>query len=100
MSKNNKNEKKIIVKRWFITLSLFFSGQFVFLLIDGTFLEPKLNKMGNFMKDVCGEKLEWFTIYHNPFLKFVTLLFIIHMIYMLIKDIIISLRSRHSSEVL
>ncbi len=82
------------LKKWVITLSLFFSSIVVFINIDGTILEPRLNQMGNFMKNVVGDKLEWFTLYHNPFLKFVTILFALHIIVMGIEDIVVFLKNR------
>lgn len=80
-------------KKWCITLSIFLSGVVVFIIIDGTILEPKLNQMGNFMKNVVEEKLEWFTLYQNPFLKFVTILFALHIIVMAIEDIVVFLKN-------
>lgn len=94
MTKDKKIDSGNGFKKWFITLSLFLSGVVVFMIIDGTILEPRLNQMGNFMKNVVGPKLSWFTLYHNVFLKFITILFALHIIVMAIEDIIIFLKNR------
>lgn len=89
LTNDKKRNNGNILKKWLISLALFVSGVIVFKLIDGTILEPKLNKMGHFMIHVIGDKLAWFTLYHNPFLKFVTILFALSIIVMIIKDIIV-----------
>lgn len=76
------------MRRWFITLGSFVIGQLLFVLIDGTILEPRLNKAGDFMVGVVGDRLDWITIYHSTFLKILTLLFVIYMMCILVKDLI------------
>ena len=94
MATDKKADRGNRLKKWLITLSLFLLSIIVFINIDGTILEPRLNQMGNFMKNVVGEKLEWFTLYHNPFLKFVTILFALHIILMAIEDIVVFFKNR------
>jgi hypothetical protein len=91
MIKDNRNNGS---KRWFITLSLFFSSVVVFIIIDGTILEPRLNRMGKFMENVVGEKLEWFTLYHSLYLKSITIIFTLYIIIKALEDIIVFLKKR------
>ena len=78
-----------IMTKWLIAIGVFISLVVVFKIIDGTILEPRLNNIGHFMMRIVGEKLDWFTFYHSPFLKFVTILFALIIIVMVIKDIIV-----------
>src|SRR5699024_12093657 len=75
--------------KWLIAIGVFISLVVVFKLIDGTILEPRLNNIGHFMMRIVGGKLDWFTLYHSPFLKFVTILFALIIIVMVIKDIVV-----------
>lgn len=80
MSKRHKKEIIDPIRRWFITLGAFILAQLLFIWIDGTILEPRLNKAGDFLVDIVGDKLDWMTIYHSTFLKILTLLFVIYII--------------------
>lgn len=77
-----------MVKRWLITISIFFVAQCAFLLIDGTILEPRLNDIGEGMVRFAGPKLEWFTLYEAVFLKIITMLFLLYIAVTLVTDLI------------
>ncbi len=77
-----------VVKRWLITISIFFVAQWVFFLIDGTILEPQLNDMGERMVRFAGPKLEWFTLYEAVFLKIITMIFLLYIAVTLVTDLI------------
>lgn len=94
MIKDKKTDRGNRLKKWIITLTLFLLSIIVFINIDGTILEPRLNQMGNFMKDIVEPKLSWFTLYHNVFLKFITILFALHIIFMAIEDIVNLFKNR------
>lgn len=69
-----------VIKRWLITLGSFFVMQFVFILIDGTMLEPRLNDIGHRIIPFVGPKVEWFTLYEAVFLKLLTMIFVLYIV--------------------
>jgi len=83
-------------KRWIFTIGLFVLSQCIFILIDGTILEPQLNSIGYYMMKMIGPKLRWFTLYHHPFLKCITLLFLFYIIIKAMKDIVVFLKMQKS----
>jgi|GEM_PF-375645 len=86
-------EKKIkqhgLLKIWLIRIGGFFALQLFFITIDGTFLDPKLNDIGNFAKSVFETKpfKEWLTLYDNPVFKAMTILYILNLIFQAGKDL-------------
>lgn len=84
----NERRRMIIVVGWFLLM------QIIFIVIDGTFLEPNLNKMGNFASELAiNEFFEtWFFLYDNPIFKLVTTVALLHIIYVLIKTIILGFK--------
>src|SRR5690625_7314648 len=77
-----------MVKRWLITIGSFFVMQVVFILINGTILEPRLNDMGHRMTQFAGPKLEWFTLYEAVFLKVLTMTFILYIVATAVTDVV------------
>ncbi len=70
---------------------IFLTGQLIFILIDGTIFEPNVNHIGSFVTNAIEGKFDWFTLYHSPFLKFVSLLFFIIVIGTGVKNILVYL---------
>lgn len=86
------------LRRLFITVGLFLIMQIVFIVIDGTFLEPNLNKVGTFVSNIAEIKVfEWIVIYDNPVFKFITVIAVLHIMYLLIKTIILRLKEKENS---
>lgn len=87
-----------LMKKWMLILGIFFAAQVVFIAIDGTFLEPKLNNLGDFASNIAGHIFlkEWFTIYENPIHKLITILAILQIAYLAIKDIVNFARPRRN----
>lgn len=84
------------LRRLIITVSLFLIMQIIFISIDGTFLDPNLNKVGNFVSNIAENRVfEWIIIYDNPIFKFVTVVAILHIIYVLIKTLILGVREKN-----
>lgn len=83
------------LRRLIITVGLFLIMQIIFIAIDGTFLEPNLNKIGTFVSNIVENKVfQWIAIYDNPIFKFVTVIAVLHIIYVLIKTIILRLLAK------
>lgn len=89
MTNKGKTGRANRLKKWIITLGVFFISQLVFIAIDGTFLEPNLNNIGNFASKLVENMLSWFTLYDNPFFKFITMIGVLHIIFTAIKDVIV-----------
>ncbi|OBZ19463.1 hypothetical protein A8L34_08175 [Bacillus sp. FJAT-27264] len=60
-------------KRWMITIRIFLIVQLIFVIIDGTFLEPNINDSDNLLarggRRILESRLftEWITPYSYPF---------------------------------
>lgn len=86
------------LRRLFITVGIFLMMQMFFIVIDGTFLEPNLNKVGTFVSNIAENNVfEWIVIYDNPVLKFITVIAVLHIMYLLIKTIILRLKEKENS---
>ncbi len=81
------------LRRLIITIGLFLIMQIVFITIDGTFLEPNFNRIGNFASGLADAQFFkiWSFLYDNPIFRLITPIAILHIIYVLIKTIIIGL---------
>jgi len=86
------------LRRLIITVGLFLILQFIFVIIDGTFLEPNFNRIGNFASGLADAKFFkiWSFLYDNPIFRLITPIAILHIIYVLIKTIIIGLRENNT----
>ncbi|WP_051189157.1 YfzA family protein [Halalkalibacillus halophilus] len=91
--------KSKLRKKWLYTISIFILLQFIFILIDGTFLEPSPNRIGNFASRIVETKLfsEWLTLYENPIFKIITVLGVLHIIFTGMKDLFLFLLRRDHS---
>ncbi len=63
----------------------------VFVLIDGTFLEPNNNVIGNFATRIVEWNFfsDYLTFYGNAFFNIITVLAILHIIFHGIKDLLL-----------
>jgi len=88
-----KPPKKLVhgTKRVFVTIGLFLLMQLVFFAVDGTFLAPKLNRMGNFAQEMVETTFfrNWFRFYENPIFNIITILAILHVLYISIMSVIV-----------
>ncbi|MBY7145051.1 hypothetical protein KFZ56_18700 [Virgibacillus sp. NKC19-3] len=72
MSATEKTINRSPAKRWSITIGIFLIVQFIFIAIDGTFLEPNINDSDHFVAQlgrwILGSTLftEWITPYSYP----------------------------------
>ncbi len=84
------------LRRLIITVGLFLILQLIFIIIDGTFLEPNFNRIGNFANSLADAQFFkiWSFLYDNPIFRLVTPIAILHIIYVLIKTIIIGIREK------
>jgi hypothetical protein len=90
-----------LAKRWIITIGIFLIVQLVFILVEGTFLEPKINDSDDLVprigRAILESKLftEWITPYSYPFFNmFMT----IHVIAILIAAICYIISSMFSKK--
>lgn len=90
MESKATSHPKTFVKRWAMIIGLFLFVQIVFMLIDGTSLEPNINDSGRLFarigRWVLNTKLftEWITPYSYAFFN---LCFVVHIAAMLIQFI-------------
>ena len=89
----NVVDKPVIVKskkKWLAIIGGFVAAQMLFIAIDGTFLDPRLNNIGNFASRIMNNSFftEWFTLYENPIYKIITTLAILQIIYISVNDIV------------
>ena len=86
------------LRRLIINFCLILILQIIFITINGTFLDPMPNKVGTFVCDIAENRIfEWIIIYNNPIFKFVTVIAMIHIIYVFIKTIILGVREKVKS---
>lgn len=97
---SSKNKKGFAneLRRLIITVGLFLVMQLIFIVIDGTFLEPNFNRMGNFASGLAKNDFfkNWFILYDNPIFKLITAVAILHIIYVLIKTTIIGCKEKNT----
>ncbi|ENH96100.1 hypothetical protein J416_12492 [Gracilibacillus halophilus YIM-C55.5] len=86
------------LRRLIITICLFLIMQLIFIFIDGTFLEPNLNRMGNFASGIAKNMFfeQWLILYDNSIFKLITAIAILHIVYILIKTVIIGLKEKNT----
>ncbi|MBB4824889.1 hypothetical protein HNO89_002115 [Sporosarcina luteola] len=75
--------------KWLLIIGGFIAAQVIFTATDGTFLELKMNNMGNFANALANHLffLEWITLYENFVYRLLTVLAILQIIVLAIKDI-------------
>ncbi|MCD4647432.1 hypothetical protein AR454_01875 [Bacillus mycoides] len=94
LTDKQKKERPNRIRWWIINISIFFIVQLIFLIIDGTSLEPNLNDSGNifgrYANWILESKLfnEWITLYSFPWFNLATILFIIFLFANAITDIL------------
>ncbi len=79
------------MKKWLLMIGIFFIGQWLFIMLDGTILAPNVNKLGDFASRLLEANLfkGRFTMYHNPFFKIMTITGLVSMILMVISDLFV-----------
>ncbi|WP_340028588.1 YfzA family protein [Paenibacillus sp. FSL H7-0940] len=80
-------------KRWIITIGIFILVQLIFIAIDGTFLEPRLNDSGLFAeikREVLESRLltEWVAPYSFPLFNLFLIIFVVAMLIQAVGDMI------------
>ncbi|MBK3494186.1 hypothetical protein JFL43_04805 [Viridibacillus sp. YIM B01967] len=87
MTGTEKTHNIHLAKRWMITIGIFLIVQLIFIAVDGTFLEPKLNDSGNLFARISSWILDskLFTEWINPYsFSFFNMFMTIHVIAILI----------------
>ena len=79
MTFKRKKDRPSRIRSWIITLGVFFIVQLVFIIVDGTSLEPNINDSGNIAGRVLESGLftKWITPYDFPFFNMATMVFVI-----------------------
>ncbi|MFD2627526.1 YfzA family protein [Oceanobacillus kapialis] len=90
MNKEQEIRQRKLLRNWVITIGGFVVMQFIFVLIDGTFLEPNDGMLGNFANRIVEADwfVEWLIFYENPFFNIITVLAVLHIVFHGIKDLI------------
>lgn len=84
------------LQRLMITIGLLFMLQLVFWIVDVTFPALTLNKTGTFVNNIAGTGVfDWITLYANPAFKFMTMIGILHIIYLVIKTITLGVKVKN-----
>lgn len=84
-------------KRWIITVGIFLIVQLLFVIVDGTGLEPNINDSGNLFarggRWMMDSKLftVWFTPYSFPFFNMVMVVHIVAIFIQAVQSIIASM---------
>lgn len=88
MDKEKQSRTGKLLRKWVITISGFVVMMIVFVLIDGTFLEPNNNIVGDFATRIVDSEffVSYLTFFENPFFNIITVLAILHIIFHGIKD--------------
>lgn len=90
-----------MVKRWLLIVGVFIVTQIVFILLDGTGYEPKINDSDNLFasmaRSILDSKLftEWISIYSYPFFNLFLTVFVTAIIIQAVCDIVLH---RNSNE--
>lgn len=88
------------VKRWIITIGIFLIVQFIFIAVDGTFLQPNINDSENLFariaRGILDSKLftEWIAPYSFPFFNMIMTIHVIAILIQAVHDIFSSLFSK------
>lgn len=85
-------------RRLIITISIFLVMQIIFIAIDGSSLEPNLNKLGNFTRKITENSLfdSLNVLYENLTFKFLTAFGLLHILCLFIKTITLGILERKS----
>ncbi|KGR87273.1 MULTISPECIES: YfzA family protein [Lysinibacillus] len=95
-----KTHDSNLLKRWIITIGIFLIVQLIFIMVDGTVLEPNINdsndlfaRMGRWILD---SRLftEWITPYSFPFFNMFITIHIIAILIAALGDIISTIFSK------
>ncbi|PAF21654.1 hypothetical protein CHH49_09865 [Terribacillus saccharophilus] len=82
------------IRRWITYIGIFLLVQVIFMLVDGTSLEPNINDSDSFIprmfRSILNSSLftEWITPYSYPFFNMVMVVHIIALLIVAIADII------------
>ncbi len=93
-----------LAKRWMIAIGIFLIVQLIFIAVDGTFLEPKMNDSGNLFarsaRWILDLKLftEWIAPYSFPFFNMVVTIHVTALLIQAVHDIITSIFSKNKEE--
>lgn len=83
-----------LARRWIITIGIFLSVQLIFIAVDGTSLEPKMNDSGDLIPRIGSWVLEskffneWIAPYSYPFFNILMTIHVIAMFILAVHDII------------
>lgn len=100
MTTMGKTQNSNLAKRWIIIIGIFLIVQLIFILIDGTFLEPKINDSSNLILSIArwilDSKLftEWISLYSFPFFNLFMTIHIIAILIPAVKDITSSMYTK------
>src|SRR5699024_10261424 len=84
------------LQRLMITIGLLLMLQLVFWIVDVTFPALTLNKAGTFVNNIAGTgAFDWITIYDNPAFQFITVIGVLHIIYLVIKTITLGVKVKN-----
>ena len=88
-----------LAKRWMITMGIFFIVQLIFIVVDGTFLEPNINDSDNLFARLARWILDlklftkWIAPYSFPFFNMFMTIHVIVILIQAVHDIISSMFS-------
>ena len=100
MTTMGKTQNTNLAKRWIIIISIFLIVQVIFILIDGTFLEPNINDSDNLLSRIARQILdsklftEWISPYSFPFFNLFTTIHVIAILIPAVKDFISSMYTK------
>ncbi|MDI6535053.1 YfzA family protein (plasmid) [Bacillus mycoides] len=94
MAGTKKTHNINLARRWIITVGIFLIVQFIFIAVDGTSLEPKMNDSGDLIPRIGSWVLElklfneWITPYSYPFFNMLMTIHVIAILILAVHDII------------
>ncbi|PAE06556.1 hypothetical protein CHI12_15775 [Terribacillus saccharophilus] len=94
MNSTEKAQSLTPIRRWITYLGIFLLVQVIFVLVDGTSLEPNINDSDSFIprtfRNILDSSLfmEWITPYSYPYFNMVMTVHIIALLIMAIAEII------------
>ncbi|MCG3088472.1 YfzA family protein [Sporosarcina cyprini] len=93
-----KRAKRSPLQKWMLIIGGFIAAQVIFIATDGTFLELNLNNAGHFAKKIAGNLffLDWISLYENFVYRLLTVLAVLQIAFMAIKDITELARTRRN----
>lgn len=89
MISKRKKDRASRIRSWIITLGVFFIVQLIFIIADGTSLEPNINDSGNIAGRVLESDLftKWISLYSFSFFNMATMVFVIAIFAKAVTDI-------------